>query len=123
MTAYKPWSERSEAERRECADAQRTIADFDDYPMTDRELAAFLGLPSVAAATRLVAEGRIHSRWASDVRRYRHRRDSQPIPGMTWPPTSTRVSRKSTETTTEDTEDASDDDMIADAVSITEGEE
>ena len=49
---------------------------FNDHPMSDKEIRAFLKLPSTVAATRLVAEGRVHSRWAEDVKRYKHRTES-----------------------------------------------
>ena len=70
---------------------------FNDHPMTDKEIRTFLKLPSTVAATRLVAEGRVHSRWAEDVKRFKHRMESMPIPGKSWPLASVKARKSSTE--------------------------
>ena len=70
---------------------------FNDHPMSDKEIRAFLKLPSTVAATRLVAEGRVHSRWAEDVKRYKHRTESMPMPGKSWPMASVKARKSSTE--------------------------
>lgn len=78
---------------------------FNDHPMTDKEIRTFLELPSTVAATRLVAEGRVHSRWAEDVKRYKHRTESMPIPGKPWPMASVKAKKSSTEDVEEDNDD------------------
>ena len=102
---YKPWKERTEDERRlHLAESQRQV-EFSDHPLTDQEVARFLKLPSTAAAKRLIAEGRIYSRWAEDVQRYKHRTELVPMPGEQWPAKASRWVKSSNEDSEGNAED------------------
>lgn len=83
-TRFRDMSTEEQAVWRDRKQATRERGTFDDVELTESEVCGYLGLTS-PELRRLEAEGRILSRWQSDVRRYRNRRDAQPECGVSWP--------------------------------------